>query len=92
MSERPKGKIFYRYLRDALERWRDHHVPKTTPSELVSDGRVDRDKLANALSETLDCIIIDYQPALTLFQLNNVIASTSLVIPQTMKGSKAVEL
>jgi len=32
------------------------------------------------------CIIIDYQPALTLFQLNNVIASTSLIIPQTMKG------
>ena len=39
-----------------------------------------------ALNETLDCIIIDYQPALTLFQLNNVVASSSLIIPQTMKG------
>ena len=86
VSERPKGKTFYRYLRDAVERWRDHHIPSTTPSELVVDGLVDRAKLESALTETLDCIIIDYQPALTLFQLNNVIASTSLVIPQTMKG------
>lgn len=86
VSERPKGKTFYRYLRDSIERWRDHHVPQTTPNELVKDGRVDQEKLENALGETLDCIIIDYQPALTLFQLNNVIASSSLVIPQTMKG------
>ena len=43
-------------------------------------------KLESALTETLDVIIIDYQPALTLFQLNNVMASTSLIIPQTMKG------
>jgi len=86
VSERPKGKAFYRYLRDAIDRWRDHHVPQTEPNELVQDGRLDRDKLKAALNETLDCIIIDYQPALTLFQLNNVIASSSLVIPQTMKG------
>ena len=86
VSERSKGKNFYRFLRDALERWRDAHPPKTAPNELVRDGQVDRDKLSSALSETLDCVIIDYQPALTLFQLNNVVASTSLVIPQTMKG------
>ena len=86
VSERPKGKTFYRYLRDAVERWRDYHIPSTTPNEMVVDGRFDHAKLQSALTETLDCIIIDYQPALTLFQLNNVIASTSLVIPQTMKG------
>lgn len=86
VSERPKGKNFYRYLRDAIERWRDHHVPSTSPNELVHDGRVDQQKLETALNETLDCVVIDYQPALTLFQLNNIIASTSLVIPQTMKG------
>ncbi|MBO6727840.1 MAG: AAA family ATPase [Rhizobiaceae bacterium] len=86
VSERPKGKAFYRYLRDAIERWRDQYVPATAPDELVQDGRVDRAKLDAALTETLDCIVIDYQPALTLFQLNNVIASSSLVIPQTMKG------
>ncbi|WP_206057409.1 AAA family ATPase [Nitratireductor sp. XY-223] len=86
VSERPKGKNFYRFLRDSLERWRDAHPPRTPPNELLQDGRVNRDKLFSALTETLDCIIIDYQPALTLFQLNNVVASTSLVIPQTMKG------
>ena len=86
VREAPAGKSFYRYLRDAIERWRDGHVPKTRPNELVVDGAVDTNKLDQALTETLDCIIIDYQPALTLFQLNNVIASTSLIIPQTMKG------
>jgi chromosome partitioning protein len=86
VREAPAGKSFYRYLRDSIERWRDGHVPKTRPDELVVDGAVDNDKLDQALNETLDCIIIDYQPALTLFQLNNVVASTSLVIPQTMKG------
>jgi len=86
VRENPSGKSFYRYLRDSIERWRDHHAPKTAPNDLVEDGKVNRSKLDAALHETLDCIIIDYQPALTLFQLNNVIASTSLIIPQTMKG------
>lgn len=86
VREAPAGKSFYRYLRDSIERWRDGHVPKTAPNELVTDGKVDRQKFDVALNETLDCIIIDYQPALTLFQLNNVVASSSLIIPQTMKG------
>ncbi|ABI93324.1 ParA family protein [Roseobacter denitrificans] len=86
VSERPKGKNFYRFLRDSIERWRDGHVPQTEPNELASDGVLDREKFDAALNETLDCIVIDYQPALTLFQLNNVVASSSLVIPQTMKG------
>ena len=86
VREAPAGKSFYRYLRDALDRWKAGHPPKTLPNELVVEGKVDQQRLNAALTETLDVIIIDYQPALTLFQLNNVIASTSLVIPQTMKG------
>ena len=86
IRDNPPEKAFYRYLRDSIERWRDHHQPKTAPNELLSNGSVDKEKLSEALGETLDCIIIDYQPALTLFQLNNVVASTNLVIPQTMKG------
>ena len=86
VREAPGGKSFYRYLRDAIERWKKGHPPKTAPNELVIGGKVDVERLDRALAETLDCIIIDYQPALTLFQLNNVIASSSLVIPQTMKG------
>jgi len=86
VRDNPPGKAFYRYLRDAIERWRDAYPPMTAPNELAQDGKIDQRRLSEALEETLDCIIIDYQPALTLFQLNNVIASTSLVIPQTMKG------
>lgn len=86
IRDNPPGKAFYRYLRDSIERWRDHYDPKTAPNELLSNGAFDADRLDDALVETLDCVIIDYQPALTLFQLNNVVASTNLVIPQTMKG------
>lgn len=86
VRDNPPGKAFYRFLRDSIERWKEAHPPLTSPSELAIDGKVDDERLQSALSETLDCIVIDYQPALTLFQLNNVIASTSLVIPQTMKG------
>ncbi|NND42727.1 MAG: AAA family ATPase, partial [Silicimonas sp.] len=69
VREAPKGKSFYRYLRDAIDRWKDGHQPVTAPNELVVDGKVDSAALESALTETLDCIIIDYQPALTLFQL-----------------------
>ncbi|MEL6574158.1 MAG: ParA family protein [Pseudomonadota bacterium] len=86
VREAPNGKSFYRYLRDAIHCWKEGHVPTTAPNQLVVDGVLDQARLDAALTETLDCIIIDYQPALTLFQLNNVIASSSLVIPQTMKG------
>ena len=86
IRENPTGKAFYRYLRDSIDRWRDTYVPKTAPNQLVKNGIVDPVSLDRALNETLDCIIIDYQPALTLFQLNNVVASSNLVIPQTMKG------
>ncbi|MEM6941937.1 MAG: AAA family ATPase [Pseudomonadota bacterium] len=86
VREAPKGKSFYRYLRDAIKRWQEAHPAVSKPQEMAPGGQVDAAKLDKALSETLDVLIIDYQPALTLFQLNNVIASTSLVIPQTMKG------
>lgn len=81
------GRRFYRFLYDALERWKTAYPPKTIPQDLIgSDGLLDEDKFQTALNETLDVIIIDYQPALTLFQLNNLVASTDLFIPQTMKG------
>ncbi|MXW87450.1 MAG: AAA family ATPase [Boseongicola sp. SB0673_bin_14] len=86
VRDAPPGKSFYRYLRDSIDQWKAGHPPVTVPNELALGGRVDDAKLGSALTETLDCIVIDYQPALTLFQLNNVIASSSLVIPQTMKG------
>lgn len=87
LRSNPPGKRFYRYLRDAIEIWREGNPPRTAPEDVAgADATLDLERVQDALTETLDVIIIDYQPALTLFQLNNVIASTSLVIPQTMKG------
>ena len=88
----PPGKRFYRYLRDAIDTWSAAHPPKIEPGDVLGQGGAAAmsasglEHVQDALTETLDVIIIDYQPALTLFQLNNVIASSSLVIPQTMKG------
>lgn len=81
------GRRFYRFLYDALQRWQVGYPPTTSPLDLFEKGSaIDKDRLQAALDETLDVIIIDYQPALTLFQLNNLVASTDLIIPQTMKG------
>ena len=83
----PPEKRFYRYVHDALEAWKAAHPPVASPADLTDGaGNVDLAALQDALHETFDVIIIDYQPALTLFQLNNLIATTHLVIPQTMKG------
>lgn len=83
----PPGKRFYRYLRDAIDIWSAGHPPRTLPGDVVTEGQPpDLERVQEALTETFDVLVIDYQPALTLFQLNNVIASSSLVIPQTMKG------
>ena len=78
---------FYRLLYEAIERWKHEYTPQTSPESLhTKNGGIDQQRFQNALTECLDVIIIDYQPALTLFQLNNLIASTDLVVPQTMKG------
>jgi len=77
----------YGHTRQAVQKWSEGHTPKTAPSALADEaGHVDTEQLERALAETFDVIIIDYQPALTVFQLNNLIASTHLVVPQTMKG------
>lgn len=87
MQARVQDPPLYMHTKRAIDRWSSAHPPTTRPSELVGDdGRVDPQRLSSALSETLDVIVIDYQPALTIFQLNNLIATTHLVIPQTMKG------
>lgn len=77
----------YMHTKNAIDRWSSEYAPRTRPEDLADDnGYVDPERLNAALKETLDVIIIDYQPALTIFQLNNLVATTHLVIPQTMKG------
>lgn len=77
----------YRLLRDAIARWSDAYPPKTQPEDLFdANGDFRSDVFESALNETVDLIIIDGAPALTLAQLNAAVAADMLVIPQTVKG------
>ena len=81
------GYSVHRFLKDAIARWDTDYGPKTTPANLRrDDGTFDAELFERAMTETLDIIVIDQQPSLTLTQLNGVIAATNLVIPQTVKG------
>ncbi|MEL7132504.1 MAG: ParA family protein [Pseudomonadota bacterium] len=77
----------YRVLKDAIATWDSGFGPKTKPEDLRdADGAFDMEGYQAALSETVDVIVIDQQPSLTLMQLNGLIAADNVVIPQTMKG------
>ncbi|WP_293449538.1 ParA family protein [Planktotalea sp.] len=77
----------YRILKEAIGCWDGEYGAKTTAADLRrKDGRFDMDAYAQALDETVDVIVIDQQPSLTLMQLNGLIASDTVIIPQTMKG------
>ncbi len=83
----PRFKRVYRLLRDSIDRWSQAHPPITQPSDIVDEhGNFNEIKYQQALNESLDLIIIDTAPSLTLAQLNAVVAADSLLIPQTMKG------
>jgi chromosome partitioning protein len=74
-------------LRDAIARWDDAYGPQTRFEDLRrADGSFDEERYQHAVNETVDIIIIDQQPSFTLMQLNGLVAATSTVIPQTMKG------
>ncbi len=77
----------YRVLKDAITSWEAGNGV-STPLEALrgKDGVFDLDAYQTALSETVDVIVIDQQPSLTLMQLNGLVAADSVVIPQTMKG------
>jgi len=86
-TEDPEQKKIYRMLRDALDRWRDAHPPRTAARDLAGPGgRFRHDAYEAALKETLDVVIIDTPPSLTLATLNTIVAADTLIIPQTMKG------
>lgn len=77
----------YRVLKDAIATWDAENGPQT-PLEAMrgADGEFDLGAYQQALDETVDLIVIDQQPSLTLMQLNGLVAADSVVIPQTMKG------
>lgn len=84
----PRGySQIYRVLKDSIEKWSQVHCPWTTSENLLnSDKNIKMNEFESALEETFDVIIIDQQPALTLTQLNGLIAADTCVIPQTLKG------
>lgn len=82
-----EGRAIYRVLKDSIARWDKGFGPRTVAADLRDEqGRFRPERLADALDETVDLIVIDQQPSLTLVQLNGLIAADSVVIPQTMKG------
>jgi chromosome partitioning protein len=77
----------YRVLKDAIATWDAGNGPRTRPEDLRDESGVfDMAAYQAALTETVDVIVIDQQPSLTLMQLNGLIAADNVVIPQTMKG------
>lgn len=77
----------YRILKEAIASWDSAHGAKTNAADLRrADGSFDLIAYEQALDETVDVIVIDQQPSLTLMQLNGLIAADTVVIPQTMKG------
>ncbi|SFQ12467.1 AAA family ATPase [Tranquillimonas alkanivorans] len=86
ISQKQRRPIYFG-LKDALSRWDAKYGPKTRSADLrKADGTFDKDVFRRAMTETLDLIVIDQQPALTLMQLNGLIAADSVIIPQTVKG------
>jgi chromosome partitioning protein len=86
-SSNPADRRVWRYLRDALKRWSDIIPPRTDPADFVNEaGEWQEEVYQTALNETVDVIVIDTAPSLTLSQLNAVYAADMLVLPQTMKG------
>lgn len=77
----------YRVLKDAIAAWDAGNGAITQVENLRGDnGAFDLETYEQALHETVDVIVIDQQPSLTLMQLNGLVAADNVVIPQTMKG------
>lgn len=86
MSQQTKVPV-YRVLKDAIESWDAANGPTISVENLRdADGNFDVLAYEKALVETVDVIVIDQQPSLTLMQLNGLVAADNVVIPQTMKG------
>jgi chromosome partitioning protein len=85
MENRHRG--IYGSLRNAIDKWSLGNQPQTLASDLRRvDGSFDQEAYQAALYETLDVIVIDQQPSMTILQMCGPMAADSLIIPMTMKG------
>ncbi|MHA6346945.1 ParA family protein [Roseivivax sp. CAU 1761] len=74
-------------LKDAIERWSTKFCPKTRPADMRKrDGRFNDERFKDALNETVDIIVIDQQPALTLIQMNGIMAASNLAVVIGARG------
>ena len=86
-GEDERFKTFYRIFHDALRRWEEGHPVRTDTKDLVDEnGSIREDVYQAAMKETLDVIIIDCAPTLSLSVLNAIVAADMLIVPQPMKG------
>jgi chromosome partitioning protein len=77
----------YRVLLDSINRWDSDFGVKTDIKDLRDKkGNFRLDRYNAAINETVDVIIIDQQPSISLMQINGVVCADTLVIPQTMRG------
>lgn len=80
-------KHFYRLLRDAIARWDAANPPTMSYRDCFDrNGQWMEDAYQAALVESLDLIVIDTAPSMTMTQLVMVLAADTLVVTQTMKG------
>lgn len=86
-NNKPEIPAFHSLLQSAIKRHGDAFPPVTLPEDLTDEnGRLKEDVYERALNETLDVIIIDCAPSLSLAMLNTITAATSLVVPTSLKG------
>lgn len=86
-GENQEYRRVYRLLHDAIQRWSAANPVITQTQDLIDEnGKFRPRTFRDSLSETLDLIVIDSAPSLTLSQLNTVVAASSLIIPNTMRG------
>lgn len=74
------------WLRQTLERWMSANPAKTRLEDCWKDGRFDKRAFDLGLDETLDLIVIDCPPNISLSMIGVLLAADSLVVPQTVRN------
>lgn len=84
---KPDQPMFHEMLKTAIDRFLEGHQPTLQPTDIVDEnGYIIEELYEKAINETMDVIVIDCAPALSLTMLNTIVAGTSLFIPTPLKG------
>ncbi|MGX9849119.1 AAA family ATPase [Limimaricola cinnabarinus] len=74
------------WMRQTLERWMKANPVKTEVTDCWSNGRFDARLFDAGLDETLDLIIIDCPPNISLSVIGVLLAADSFIVPQTVRN------